>query len=52
MTQEAVQENFENRGKDHADAFPELQKVEYIDFSISRSFGGSFWCSTQPLSRY
>lgn len=27
-------------------------KVEYIDFSISRSFGGSFRCSTQPLSRY
>lgn len=27
-------------------------KIEYIDFSISRSFGGSFRCSTQPLSRY
>lgn len=26
-------------------------KVEYIDFSISRSFGGSFRCSTQPLLR-
>ncbi len=25
--------------------------VEYIDFSISRSFGGSFRCSTQPLVR-
>ena len=27
-------------------------KVEYIDFSISRSFGGSFRCSTQPLVRH
>ncbi|KPE50771.1 dimethylarginine dimethylaminohydrolase family protein [Chryseobacterium indologenes] len=27
-------------------------KVEYIDFSISRSFGGSFRCSTQPLLRH
>lgn len=27
-------------------------KVEYIDFSVSRSFGGSFRCSTQPLLRY
>ncbi|MDR2275983.1 MAG: hypothetical protein LBF27_34065 [Sphingobacterium sp.] len=26
-------------------------KVEYIDFAISRSFGGSFRCSTQPLWR-
>ncbi|WPK13383.1 arginine deiminase family protein [Lysinibacillus louembei] len=26
-------------------------KVEYIDFQISRSFGGSFRCSTQPLLR-
>ncbi|WP_042477329.1 dimethylarginine dimethylaminohydrolase family protein [Bacillus ndiopicus] len=26
-------------------------KVEYIDFKISRSFGGSFRCSTQPLLR-
>jgi len=26
-------------------------KVEYIDFSISRSLGGSFRCSTQPLLR-
>ncbi|WP_210749542.1 dimethylarginine dimethylaminohydrolase family protein [Nocardia vermiculata] len=26
-------------------------KVEYVDFSISRSFGGSFRCSTQPLHR-
>lgn len=26
-------------------------KVEYVDFSISRSFGGSFRCSTQPLLR-
>ncbi|MBO9731443.1 MAG: hypothetical protein J7623_22575 [Chitinophaga sp.] len=26
-------------------------KVEYIDFRISRSFGGSFRCSTQPLLR-
>ncbi|WP_413532198.1 dimethylarginine dimethylaminohydrolase family protein [Empedobacter brevis] len=25
--------------------------VAYIDFSISRSFGGSFRCSTQPLLR-
>lgn len=25
--------------------------VEYVDFSISRSFGGSFRCSTQPLVR-
>jgi N-dimethylarginine dimethylaminohydrolase len=25
--------------------------VEYVDFSISRSFGGSFRCSTQPLWR-
>ncbi|GLC86908.1 dimethylarginine dimethylaminohydrolase family protein [Lysinibacillus piscis] len=33
----------------------ELEKrgitVEYIDFKISRSFGGSFRCSTQPLLR-
>lgn len=33
----------------------ELEKrgitVEYIDFSISRSLGGSFRCSTQPLLR-
>lgn len=33
----------------------ELEKrgvtVEYIDFSISRSFGGSFRCTTQPLLR-
>lgn len=27
-------------------------KVEYVDFSISRSFGGSFRCSTQPLLRH
>lgn len=26
-------------------------KVEYVDFKISRSFGGSFRCSTQPLLR-
>lgn len=26
-------------------------KVEYVDFSITRSFGGSFRCSTQPLLR-
>ncbi len=26
-------------------------EVEYIDFSISRGFGGSFRCSTQPLLR-
>lgn len=25
--------------------------VEYVDFSISRGFGGSFRCSTQPLLR-
>lgn len=25
--------------------------VEYVDFTISRSFGGSFRCSTQPLLR-
>ncbi|MED4699800.1 hypothetical protein P9436_12110 [Lysinibacillus capsici] len=25
--------------------------VEYVDFTISRSFGGSFKCSTQPLLR-
>lgn len=25
--------------------------VEYVDFKISRSFGGSFRCSTQPLIR-
>lgn len=25
--------------------------VEYVDFSITRSFGGSFRCSTQPLLR-
>lgn len=25
--------------------------VEYVDFSISRQFGGSFRCSTQPLLR-
>lgn len=25
--------------------------VEYIDFAVSRSFGGSFRCSTQPLVR-
>jgi len=27
-------------------------QVEYIDFSISRAFGGAFRCSTQPLARY
>jgi glycine amidinotransferase len=26
-------------------------KVEYVDFPISRGFGGSFRCSTQPLWR-
>ncbi|SEJ32873.1 N-Dimethylarginine dimethylaminohydrolase [Myroides marinus] len=26
-------------------------QVEYLDFSITRSFGGSFRCSTQPLLR-
>jgi glycine amidinotransferase len=26
-------------------------QVEYLDFQISRSFGGSFRCSTQPLWR-
>ncbi|MEU5772312.1 hypothetical protein ABZ819_03265 [Streptomyces venezuelae] len=26
-------------------------RVEYVDFAITRSFGGSFRCSTQPLSR-
>jgi N-dimethylarginine dimethylaminohydrolase len=26
-------------------------EVEYVDFSISRSFGGAFRCSTQPLWR-
>ncbi|MER5965364.1 arginine deiminase family protein [Streptomyces sp. NPDC002057] len=26
-------------------------KVEYVDFSITRSLGGSFRCSTQPLLR-
>lgn len=26
-------------------------RVEYVDFAISRSFGGSFRCSTQPLTR-
>ncbi|WP_312337118.1 arginine deiminase family protein [Sphingobacterium sp.] len=26
-------------------------QVEYVDFQISRSFGGSFRCSTQPLLR-
>lgn len=25
--------------------------VEYVDFKISRSLGGSFRCSTQPLER-
>jgi N-dimethylarginine dimethylaminohydrolase len=25
--------------------------VEYVDFPISRSFGGSFRCSTQPFWR-
>ncbi|MFF0740320.1 dimethylarginine dimethylaminohydrolase family protein [Streptomyces sp. NPDC004111] len=25
--------------------------VEYVDFAVSRSLGGSFRCSTQPLSR-
>ncbi|GGE12929.1 MULTISPECIES: dimethylarginine dimethylaminohydrolase family protein [Sphingobacterium] len=27
-------------------------KVEYVDFKITRSFGGSFRCSTQPLLRF
>lgn len=27
-------------------------RVEYVDFSITRSFGGSFRCSTQALSRF
>jgi N-dimethylarginine dimethylaminohydrolase len=26
-------------------------KVEYVDFRISRTFGGAFRCSTQPLWR-
>ncbi|WP_339193565.1 arginine deiminase family protein [Paenibacillus sp. FSL P4-0176] len=26
-------------------------KVEYVDYEISRSFGGAFRCSTQPLLR-
>ncbi|WP_338864712.1 amidinotransferase [Myxococcus stipitatus] len=26
-------------------------KVEYVDFTISRAFGGAFRCSTQPLWR-
>lgn len=26
-------------------------KVEYLDFAITRTFGGSFRCSTQPLLR-
>ncbi|AVF26570.1 amidinotransferase family protein [Paenibacillus larvae subsp. larvae] len=26
-------------------------KVEYVDYSISRQFGGSFRCTTQPLLR-
>ena len=26
-------------------------QVEYVDFPISRGFGGSFRCSTQPLWR-
>ncbi|MFC7514049.1 dimethylarginine dimethylaminohydrolase family protein [Herbaspirillum sp. GCM10030257] len=26
-------------------------KVEYVDYKISRSFGGAFRCSTQPLLR-
>ncbi|EUJ43202.1 hypothetical protein [Listeria fleischmannii] len=25
--------------------------VEYVDYQISRSFGGSFRCTTQPLLR-
>ncbi|MCU1645214.1 MAG: amidinotransferase [Nocardia sp.] len=25
--------------------------VEYLDFAVSRSFGGAFRCSTQPLNR-
>jgi len=33
----------------------ELEKrgiqVEYVDYEISRSFGGAFRCSTQPLLR-
>ncbi len=33
----------------------ELEKrgmtVEYVDYKISRSFGGAFRCSTQPLLR-
>ncbi|NEW37745.1 amidinotransferase [Nocardia cyriacigeorgica] len=26
--------------------------VEYVDFSVSRLFGGAFRCSTQPLGRF
>ncbi|MFE3447105.1 dimethylarginine dimethylaminohydrolase family protein [Nocardia sp. NPDC059180] len=26
--------------------------VEYVDFSVSRMFGGAFRCSTQPLGRF
>ncbi|MFJ8704287.1 MULTISPECIES: dimethylarginine dimethylaminohydrolase family protein [Streptomyces] len=26
--------------------------VEYVDFTVSRSLGGSFRCSTQPLARF
>jgi glycine amidinotransferase len=25
--------------------------VEYVDFTVTRGFGGSFRCSTQPLLR-
>lgn len=27
-------------------------QVEYVDFSITRSMGGSFRCTTQALARY
>ncbi|WP_423058569.1 dimethylarginine dimethylaminohydrolase family protein [Brevibacterium linens] len=37
----AIGSQLENRGV----------TVEYVDFSITRSFGGSFRCSTQPLHR-
>ncbi|MBF6435166.1 hypothetical protein [Nocardia cyriacigeorgica] len=26
--------------------------VEYVDFAVSRLFGGAFRCSTQPLGRF
>ncbi|MFD7843964.1 hypothetical protein ACFV4K_13660 [Nocardia sp. NPDC059764] len=39
------------RGRAGPDRWERGITVEYIDFSVSRLFGGAFRCSTQPLLR-